>query len=146
MRTLLNPFDLDPLEWVMIAIAYSTAFVCLWMVGSTLAHADEVHTASWYSREACRYNTNPRCPTASGRSLYELERNGSLFAAMWDVPMGSRWKVCRADKPKQCVTVAIWDRGPARRLGRKIDLGKLAFSQLYPLKQGTGQVTMTRED
>lgn len=110
-----------------------------WMLAQPLAWGA---TASYYSTEACSFNQDARCPTASGKSLYDLEREGILFAAMWEVPFGSRYRVCRADQPSRCVVVAIWDRGPARRLKREIDLGKRAFSRLAPLSAGVIRVTV----
>lgn len=105
-------------------------------------HAFETE-ASWYSVEACRYNRDPKCPTASGKSLYELERRQIGFAAMWDCPLGSQWKVCRADDPSRCTTVIIEDRGPNRRLkGRKIDLSKRSFQALGNTKAGVLRVTV----
>ena len=103
----------------------------------------ETGRVSWYSVEACRWNPAPSCPTASGASLYELEKKGVLFAAMWDVPFGSRWRVCDPDNGK-CVEVVILDRGPARRLNRRIDLCREAFSRIGNLKKGVMSVTVER--
>lgn len=99
--------------------------------------------ASWYSTEACQFNPDPRCPTASGRSLYDLEYSEVLFAAMWDVPFGSRWRVTNTDNGRS-VQVVILDRGPSRRLNRQIDLSRAAFSRIADLKQGLINVNVER--
>jgi len=124
------------------------AFVTVFLIAS-VAHA-EGGTASWYSTECCRSNPDPNCPTASGQSLYNLEHRGVLFAAMWDVPLGSSVRVCRADSRDQlsdrsrCVVVRVMDRGPARWLGRLIDLGREAFEQIADPREGLVQVTVER--
>lgn len=92
-------------------------------------------TASWYSTEACKYNPHKACPTASGKSLYELERTKKDFAASWVYPMGQKLKVTNQSNGR-CVVVTVLDRGPARRLGRAIDLSKSAFSKISSLRNG----------
>jgi len=124
-------------------------FVALWGLFSTilvpmpLAMVKEPITglASWYSVEACKYNPDPKCPTANGRSLYELEKEKVLFAAMWDTPFGSRYRVTNTRTGASCVVV-ILDRGPAKRLHRRIDLSKAAFSQIADIKKGLIEVTI----
>ena len=101
----------------------------------------QIGTASWYSTEACQYNSNPRCPTASGRSLYELEREGKGFAASYDYPIGTVLRVCNQAN-KRCVNVEILDRGPARRLERIIDLSKQSFQEIANSRLGVIQVTV----
>ena len=98
-------------------------------------------SASWYSIEACQFNPDERCPTASGISLYELEK----FAAIWDVPFGTRLKVCNQDGGR-CTVVIVRDRGPAKRLNRAIDLSKNTFFELSGgnLKEGLIEVTIER--
>lgn len=90
---------------------------------------------SWYSTESCRFNSDPKCPTASGRSLYELEREGTRFAASWDYPFGTKLEVCNPRNGK-CTIVTVLDRGPARRLGRSLDLGRDAFKDIAGLEKG----------
>ena len=92
--------------------------------------------ASWYSISCCKYNLEPStCKTASGRSLYDLEREKVLFAASWDYAFGTRLKVTNVENGKS-VVVAILDRGPNKKLGRSLDLSKLAFSKIADLKKG----------
>lgn len=60
-----------------------------------------------------------------------LFRNGH-YAAMWDVPLGTRARVTNLDNGKS-VIVTINDRGPSKRLvekGRIIDLAAKAFYDL----------------
>lgn len=91
--------------------------------------------ASWYSTECCRFNPTKACPTASGESLFLLEKNDVDFAAMWDVPLQSRVKVTCVTSGKS-VIVTIKDRGPAKRLHRVIDLSKSAFQKISDTKLG----------
>ena len=86
--------------------------------------------ASWYSTEACKVNPDPICPTAAGNSLYELETFQIPYAAMWEVPFGSHWRVKNMANGKS-VEVIVLDRGPNKRLkGRVIDLSKQAFMEI----------------
>ena len=106
-------------------------------------------TASFYSTEACAFNKHPRCPTASGKSLYDLEAQQVPFAASWDYPLGTWITVCHALHPGRCVRVVVEDRGPAKRLvkqGRVIDLSKQAFLALDPsLKAGIVPIRIVQE-
>ena len=83
--------------------------------------------ASWFSTEACQFNRDSRCPTASGASLYQLIRDGVPYAAMWDVPLHSQVEVCGR---VGCQKVDILDRGPARKLNRLIDLNPDTFEAI----------------
>lgn len=65
----------------------------------------------------------------------------AMTAAMWGVPFGSRYRVTHKGKS---VVVTITDRGPAKRLGRAIDLSQAAFAKLAPLSQGLASVCLTR--
>lgn len=125
--------------WLLLGLAF---FLGLFL-GMETARAEEGE-ASWYSTEACRWNPDPRCPTASGRSLYALERSGILFAASWGYPFGTRLRICRADRPTVCTTVVVLDRGPAKRLHRTVDLCKAAFAALDDPRRGTVRVTLER--
>jgi rare lipoprotein A (peptidoglycan hydrolase) len=104
----------------------------------TLVHA-EIGTTSWYSAECCRYNPAASCPTASGKSLYVLEAKGSDFAASWDFPIGTKLKVTSL-KTGKSVIVTILDRGPAKRLHRKLDLSKSAFQKIADTRLGLIEV------
>ena len=95
--------------------------------------------ASWYSTEACKYNPDPKCPMANGESLYEAEAKGEKFAAMWDVPFGTRIRVSNLRNARSTI-VTIKDRGPAKRLHRQIDLSKRAFTKIASRKEGIIQV------
>lgn len=93
--------------------------------------------ASWYdSSSACRFNPEPKCPTASGKGLYELEKKGTAFAAMWDVPFGSRLRVTSLETGKSA-EVLVLDRGPNRKLrNRIVDLSKKAFKEIGETNRG----------
>lgn len=99
-------------------------------------------TASWYSSvDACgpKTNNHPGCPTASGRSLYALEKEGALFAASNDYAFGTKLRVRNTGNGKS-VVVRVLDRGGFKKYGRAIDLGKLAFSKIADPRQGLIQV------
>ena len=74
--------------------------------------------ASWYGVEACRFNRDPACPTASGQSLYTLIAQGIPYAASNAYPLGTKLNVCAGD---QCEEVVCLDRGPHPRLHRLIE-------------------------
>lgn len=99
--------------------------------------------ASWYSVEACQYNSDTKCPTASGYSLYELERRGVSFAAAWEYPLGTWLKITNVANNAHTYVV-ILDRGPAKRLRRGIDLSRLAFESIADTNDGIITVTIER--
>ena len=119
----------------MIAFLTLTALSILFSYG----------TASYYSTEQCQFNPNPDCPTASGRSLYELERKGELFAASWYHPIGTRLKITNVSNGKS-VIVTVLDRGPNERSGRLIDLGRDAFREIADLRTGLINVEISRRN
>lgn len=90
-------------------------------------------TASWYGDECAR----------------KLMANGKPFdptmftCASWDYPLGTMLSVSANGKT---VAVVVTDRGPAKRLlrTRQIDLSRVAFRALAPLKQGLIQVTVEK--
>lgn len=91
--------------------------------------------ASWYSTETCKINKDQNCPTASGKSIYKLEKNHAHFAASYAYPLGTRVKVTNLGNDKSTV-VRVLDRGPNKRLNRKIDLGKEAFAEIADPRRG----------
>ena len=100
--------------------------------------------ASWYSTESCRVWEKrgvANCPTASGVSLYDLEKKGIDFAASWDFAFGTRLNVCET-KTQTCTDVIVVDRGPARKLNRIIDLSLSAFQKIEDPNIGVVEVTV----
>ena len=63
----------------------SCCFLMILSIASIIEASEvKLGTASWYSsKDACRYNPTSACLTASGKSLYELERQKKDFAA-WE--------------------------------------------------------------
>lgn len=113
-----------------------TAFLLFRLTSPAQATPIYEGAASWYSVEACKYNKDPKCPTASGRSLYELEKEGVAFAAMWNVPLGQRVRVTNLETGSS-VQVFILDRGPAKRLKKRvIDLSQKAFEEIGKIDRG----------
>lgn len=91
----------------------------------TLSASAEI--ASWYGAECAGK------PMANGKPF----NPNALTCASWKYPLGTRLKVCH----KNCtVFVTVTDRGPAKRLGRDIDLSRAAFKQLCPLEVGLAEV------
>ena len=119
------------------------AALALYLLSARLLFAAEIGNASWYSREACHEKGKKiytkDCLTASGKSLYDLERDGVLFAAMWDVKFGTKVRVSNVATGKS-VDVVVLDRGPSRRLARPIDLSLAAFRKIADPAQGIARV------
>lgn len=88
------------------------------------AAGGSVILASWYGEPQ---------RTASG----ERFDPNAMTAAMWDVPFGTKVRVCR---DADCVQVRVNDRGPARRLHRGIDLSAAAAKQLHMTEIGVAKV------
>jgi len=130
-----------------LKVSFATSILLMIFASSSQAVSSQLGVASFYSTEACKYNiacrSNPNCtcPTASGASLYRLEKEKILFAAKWEVPFGTKIRVTNQENGKE-VVVTILDRGPAKRLGRIIDLGKEAFSKIADLKEGLIEVKL----
>jgi|SRR3990167_2829246 len=127
------------MKTTLIIFGFSVLFMC----GNVYASQQ----ASWYGAEACRYNKDKRCPTASGDSLYvllEKERNGGEhFSASWFYKLGTVIEVCREDDRSRCVKTRVLDRGPNKRLtNRVVDLSESAFAELASPRQGLVNVTV----
>lgn len=108
-----------------------TATVCLFAVLlQTRAAPTEIKgIASWYGEELRGR------PTASGEPF----NPDDMTCAMWDVPFGTIVTVTLGNKS---IKVRVNDRGPAKRLGRKIDLSKAAFAKLTSNQLEAGLVTV----
>jgi rare lipoprotein A (peptidoglycan hydrolase) len=91
--------------------------------------------ASWYSRAECCTRANPNALMANGKPLVDSR----YTCAMWDVPLGTVVRVRHGERRVDCV---VTDRGPARRLGRCIDLTRAAFAKLAPLSRGVIDVSV----
>ena len=98
-------------------------------------------TASYYGVEACQFNKDPKCPMANGESLYEAIEKGTPYAAMWNMPFGTRVRVCSV-RSGRCTVVVVRDRGPNKRLKRLIDLSRPSFEQICETKKGICQVNV----
>ena len=115
--------------------------------GSNSVLSVKTGLASFYSLEACKYNPHPRCPTASGESLYDLikeeKESGKHFMAVWEIPFGRRVKVTNLANGKSTEAV-VKDRGPSRRLkGRIVDLSLEAFRKIADSKEGLIEVEIS---
>ena len=101
------------------------SFIILLLAGS-LASAEELGLASWYSVESSGNIT------ANGERM----NNNSLTCASMDYPFGTMLKITNIENHK-FVIVKVNDRGNFKnKYGRIIDLSKGAFSAIGNLKQG----------
>ena len=89
----------------------------------------QVHfgVASWYSRNDKNINEQ----TANGEKFNDNRHT----CASWDYPFGTRLLVINSLNGKW-VVCRVNDRGPAKYLGRKVDLTKTAFRKIANLKKG----------
>ena len=98
--------------------------------------------ASWYSsKDTCKFNPDPKCPMANGRSIYDAEKKKENFVAIWGIPFGTNLKICNLKNGK-CTEAVVSDRGPNKRLGRIIDLGKKTFSEIADPSVGVINVSV----
>lgn len=100
--------------------------------------AASVGTAAWYSELDPGINLT----TANGEIFDDSKRT----CASWHHPFGTYLRVTRLDNGKS-ILCRVNDRGPAKRLGRLIDLTKAAFQEIAPLRVGLirVKVEMVRE-
>lgn len=93
--------------------------------------------ASWYSETDPGINLH----TANG----EIFDDRRLTCASWEYPFGTKLRVTSLKNGKT-VIVRVNDRGPAKRLGRLIDLTKGAFRKIAPLERGLIEVKVEAAD
>lgn len=84
-----------------------------------------------------------------GEKLNKYTANGEVFSpqaltcASWDYKFNTKLKVTNI-KTGKSVVVRVNDRGPNRRLNRKVDLSRAAFQKIAPLKTGLVRVRIER--
>jgi rare lipoprotein A len=91
--------------------------------------------ASWYSETDPYINIH----TANG----EVFDDSQMTCASWDYRFGTRLQVTNLANGRS-VICRVNDRGPARRLGRLVDLTKAAFREVASLTLGLIDVSVTR--
>ncbi len=91
-------------------------------------------TASWYSERDPSINLH----TANGDRFDDSK----LTCASWQFPFGTRLKITNLENGKS-ITCVVNDRGPAKRLGRLIDLTLGAFRRIANPQQGLIDVSIT---
>ena len=87
--------------------------------------------ASWYGRESARHHM------ANG---HRFDRH-KLTAASYAYPLGTVVEITNMDNGKRA-EVIITDRGPARRLGRLIDLSEAAATRLGYHSDGLANISV----
>ena len=90
--------------------------------------------ASWYSEADPWINRH----TASG----EIFDDTKLTCASWDFPFGTRLKITNLSNGKSVICI-VNDCGPAKRLGRSVDLTKAAFRKIADPRLGLVKVSVT---
>lgn len=105
--------------------------------------ASQVFASFYTSKECARFNHAKDCPTASGMSIYTLERQHIMFCAYNDAPMWTMLRVTNIANGKH-VDVRVLDRGGFKKYGRKIDLCQRAFAAIADPKAGVIQVKIER--
>lgn len=93
-----------------------------------------VGIASWYSESDPYINLH----TANGE-IFDESKN---TCASWNYPFGTHLKVTNLSNQRS-VICRVNDRGPAKRLGRMIDLTKSSFSKIAPPEKGLLRVSVT---
>ena len=91
--------------------------------------------AAWYSKS----DPKIRPYTANG----EIFDDSKYTCAVWGIPFGTRLKVTNLKNGKS-VICRVNDRGPAKRLGRQIDVSKAAFRKIASPRQGVVKVSIQR--
>ncbi len=89
--------------------------------------------ASWYSQLDPFINLR----TANG----ELFDDTKMSCASWDFHFGTRLKITNLSNGKSVVCV-VNDRGPAKRLGRLVDLTRAAFRKIENPRLGLVKVSV----
>ena len=93
--------------------------------------------ASWYSESDPGINRN----TANGEIFDDSQRT----CASWNFPFDTLLRVTDLANGKS-VVCRVNDRGPAKRLGRLIDLTQAAFREMAPLETGLISVKVEYEN
>jgi len=109
---------------------YALVLISLLLMGFSYVEG----IASWYG---------------GGEKLNKYTASGEIFdpegytCASWYYPFGTYLKVTNLRNGKS-VIVRVNDRGPAKRLGRIVDLTKKAFSEIEDLKRGLVRVRVEK--
>ncbi|MFH0985100.1 MAG: septal ring lytic transglycosylase RlpA family protein [Candidatus Omnitrophota bacterium] len=90
-------------------------------------------TASWYSRASPKIKKR----TANG-DIFDDRR---MTCASWKFPFGTRLKITNLANGRSVICV-VNDRGPAKRLGRVIDLTRAAFAKISNPRKGLASVSV----
>ncbi len=102
-------------------------YLCVLLLFSGFSQNPYVGIASWYSESDPGINLT----TANG----EIFDGSKLTCASWNFPFGTYLRVTYLANGRQTIC-RVNDRGPAKRLGRMIDLTRAAFQELAPLRVG----------
>ncbi|MFH1208061.1 MAG: septal ring lytic transglycosylase RlpA family protein [Candidatus Omnitrophota bacterium] len=90
-------------------------------------------TASWYSKSSPKIKKR----TASA----EIFDDKRMTCASWKFPLKTRLRITNLDNGKSVICV-VNDRGPAKRLGRAIDLTRAAFKKISDPRKGLVTVSV----
>jgi rare lipoprotein A len=105
-------------------------------LGDAIAHAQDLDTPPLHAEGAASYYGE----SYRGQIMANGERFNpdAMTCAAWDWPLGTILRVTYAPQAGESrnVLVTVTDRGPAKRLNRKIDLSEEAFADLAPPSEG----------
>lgn len=90
--------------------------------------------AAWYSEK----DRHIRRHTANGEVFDDSQHS----CAVWEFPFGTHLRVTNLENQKS-VICRVNDRGPAKHLGRRIDLTRTAFRRIASLRRGLAKVSVT---
>ncbi len=113
----------------------SVAFALIFSCGTSLLWAEQTEIASWYNRSA----PGVQRKTANG----EIFDDRKLTCATKNDAFGTRLKVENLENGKS-VICRVNDRGPHKRLKRRIDLTETAFKKISDHKLGLAEVSVTK--
>lgn len=117
-----------PIPVIMPVPAVEEAVICKKTLPTTNG------TASWYSESDPFINLH----TANG----EIFDDTRMTCASWNFPFQTRLKITNLANGKSVICV-VNDRGPAKRLGRIVDLTRSAFARIGDLRKGLVTVSVT---
>lgn len=124
--------------WCFTVCVLSAAACATLIAQSAWSHRSREGIASWYGegyRGRTMANGQPFDPDA-------------LTCASWAYPLGTKLRITHGGNS---VDVVVTDRGPAKHLGRLIDLSAASFARITPLHVGVIRVkvevsAMVQED
>ena len=128
MRELRISLKVESVYHIIYSMRYLIIVITLFMLFTlpTISYAEEIGKASWYggNEKLNKY--------ASDGSVFDSSK---MTCASYEYPLGTFLRVTNISNGK-FIIVKVTDRGPNKRLKRKIDLTRSAFKKIAELKEG----------